>query len=259
MLYSLNSLLIAGILLFSMLVAIEAGHRIGRIFRPSASEPYKSQVNAVQASLLGVLALVLGFTFSLALQRFDSRSEALTDEANAIGTAYLRAQLLPDPVRSGVHKLLRDYLDLRLQEGQVSLADDAQRRILLLRAKRLQETLWQHAMQAAEIDNGVVTTGLFIQSLNEAIDSFGRRDDELRRHIPEEILLLLFLTFVVTGGVVGYSSGLSGHRPPLVVYIMVLLIVVLTFIIIDLDRPRRGLVTIDQDSLLELKASFSGK
>lgn len=253
MLYSLNSLLIALALLILMFGAVEVGNRLGRRFHPSASESYRSDVNSMQASLIVVLALLIGFTFSLALQRFDSRSKAVTNEANAIGTAYLRAELLPDPVNGEVRKLLREYLEVRVQAGHVSLVDDAQRQILLSRANQLLDQLWSYAVQAAKMDNGVVTTGLFIESLNEVIDSYGRRDDELRRHIPEDILLMLFLTFLITGGVVGYSSGISDHRPPLVTYIIVLLIVILTFIIIDLDRPRRGHIQVDQSSLIELK------
>lgn len=255
-LYDLNSLFIAVILFFSMVVAIEAGHRIGRINHPTSREPTRAQVNAVQASLLGVLGLLLGFTFSLALQRFDSRSEAVVDEANAIGTAYLRAQLLPASVGGEVRSLLQRYADLRVRASEIALNDESAQQALLAEANQVLGALWQQARRAVREDDRPVTTGLFIQSLNEAIDSFGRRDAELSRHVPELILFLLFGTFVLTGLVVGYASGISDHRPPFVTYLLVLLIVVLTFAIIDLDRPRRGLVRVDQTSLTRLKASI---
>ena len=254
--YGLNSLLIAGVLFFSMAVAMEAGYRIGRIRTRSASDAARTHVNAIQASLLGVLALLLGFTFSLALQRFDKRSEAVVDEANAIGTTYLRAQLLPNSVRSEARKLLQNYVDYRVRAGAVSLDNEAERQAHLANAKEVLDDIWSCALRAVEDDKSPVTAGLFIQSLNETIDSFGRRNAELNRHVPEVIWLLLYGTFLVTGGVLGFSTGLAGHRPSLVTYILIALIVVLTFIIVDLDRPRRGLIRVDQTSLTDLKAAI---
>lgn len=255
--YDLNSLFIAAILFFAMVVAIEAGNWVGRINYPSTRESARAHVNSVQASLLGVMALLLGFTFSLALQRFDSRSAAVVDEANAIGTTYMRAQLLPASVSGEVRTLLRRYVDLRARAGEVPLDQEEARRVLLAESSEVVDALWKLARLAAQEDNSPVTTGLFIQSLNEAIDSYGRRDAEINRHVPELILMLMFGTFVLTGVVVGYAPGVGGgDRPPFVTYILVLLVVILTFTIIDLDRPRRGLIRVDQTSLAQLKASI---
>lgn len=254
--YGLNSLLIAGVLLVTMAVAVEVGYRIGRVRERTASDSNKAHVSAIQASLLGVLALLLGFTFSLALQRFEKRSEAVVDEANAIGTTYLRARLLPTSVRSQAQKLLHSYIDLRVRAGAITLENDAERQALLDKTNQVLDDIWGYAQQAAEDDKSPVTTGLFIQSLNEAIDSYGRRDAELSRHVPEVIWLLLYGTFLITSGVIGYSAGIAGHRPTSVTYIMIALIVVLVFIIVDLDRPRRGLIKVDQSSLTDLKAAI---
>lgn len=254
--YNQSSVLITTILFVSLVLAIEAGYRIGRRSREAANEGSKSHVNAIQASLLGVLALLLGFTFSLALQRYDSRSEAVVDEANAIGTTYLRAQLLPASIRSEVQALLRNYLDVRIQEGTVPLSNQAERQALLMNASQDQDALWQYALQAAEEDKSPVTSGLFIQSLNELIDSYGRRNAALERHVPEVVLFLLFGTFIMTWGIVGYASGVAGHRVSFAAYIMLVLIVLLIFIIIDLDRPRRGLIEINQASLTQLQAAI---
>ena len=256
MMYAQSSVLIVGILLASMLFAIEAGYRIGRRTQSLTSEPSKAQINAVQASLLGILALLLAFTFSLSLQRFDSRSEAEVDEANAIGTAYLRAQLLPVSVRSKVQQSLREYLDLRIRAGHMTLANEAERKPLLAKANENLDSLWRYALQAAEEDPSPVTSGLFIQSLNTLIDSYGKRDAELERHVPEIVLFLLYLVFLMTGSVVGYACGIAGHRPSLATYIMVVLIVLLVFIIIDLDRPRRGLIKVSQKSLTQLQTAI---
>ncbi|RPJ12599.1 MAG: DUF4239 domain-containing protein [Deltaproteobacteria bacterium] len=254
--YDMNSVLISGVLFVSMVAAIQVGHRTGRINQGSANESINAHVYAIQASLLGVLALLLGFTFSLALQRFDSRSIALVDEANAIGTTYLRAQLLPKSVRGEVRKLLQNYVELRVQEDAISLNDKAKRQILLAESNQVLDALWNYAQRAVEEDKSPVTTGLFIQSLNDSIDTYGRRIAELNRHLPESILFILYITFLLTGGVIGHSAGLAGHRPSFVTFILVAMIVVLAFIIIDLDRPRRGLIRVDRSSLVNLKVAI---
>jgi hypothetical protein len=254
--YNESSVLIVVVLFVFLVLAIEAGYRLGRRGQAHADEASKSHVNAVQAALLGVLALVLGFTFSQSLQRHDSRSEAVVDEANAIGTAYLRAQLLPSSVRSEVRMLLGNYLDARVREGAISLSDQAARQVLLVQTGRDQAALWRYALQAAEADPRPVTSGLFIQSLNELIDSYGRRNAALDRHVPEPVLFLLFGTFLMTLGIVGYAAGVAGHRVSFVAYIMVVLILLLVFVIIDLDRRRRGLIGVSQKSLTELQATI---
>ena len=257
--YDHSSFLIAGILFVSMVLAIEVGYRIGRRTQAGASEPSKAQINAVQASLLGILALLLGFTFSLSLQRYDSRSKAVADEANAIGTAYLRTQLLPVSVCSKVQQLFREYLDLRIQAGHITLANQAEREKILVKANQTLDSVWRYAAQAAKEDPSPVTSGLFIQSLNALIDAYGKRDAELERHVPEVVLFLLYFAFLMTGIIVGYASGVAGYRAPLVSYIMVALIVLLVFIIIDLDRPRRGLIEVSQKSLVDLQVAIGAR
>jgi hypothetical protein len=254
--YDINTAVIAAVLFVSMALAIEAGYRIGRRSTGPAAAAAKPHIDAIQTSMLGILALLLAFTLSLALQRFDNRSEAVVAEANAIGTASLRAQLLPAQVRGEVEGLLRQYLDLRVEAGAVTLVDRAERAALLKKTLGIQTALWAYAMQAAEIDPNAVRSGLFIESLNDLIDNQGKREAALNRHVPEAVLLLLYATFLMAGAIVGYAAGVAGHRPSLATHVMVALIVVLVFIILDLDRPRRGLIRVSQASLLELQAAI---
>lgn len=252
--YGWNSLLIAGLLLILMAAAIEVGYRMGRRKEASADKATKDHIITIQGSMLGVLALLLAFSFSLALQRFDNRNAAVVEEANAIGTTFLRAQLLPSSVRSDARKLLQSYVDLRVQASTISLDREKDREVLLFAANRVLYALWGCARRAAAEDPNPVTSGLFIQSLNETIDAYGRRDAAVRRHVPEVVLFLLFVTLVMTSGVLGYAAGVAGHRPSSVSYMLVGLIVVLIFVIIDLDRPRRGLIKVDQTSLIDVRA-----
>lgn len=259
LMYDINSGAIAGVLFGSMLLAIEIGLRVGFSAKNSTTEASRSHVSAIQSSILGILALLLAFTFSLSLQRFDSRSEAVVNEANAIGTAYLRAQLLPASLRDDAQVALREYLELRVQASAVSGVERAEREVLLTKTARSQTTLWGFARRAAEANPNPVTSGLFIQSLNEVFDAFGRRVAALDRHVPEMVLLLLYVTFVMAGAIVGFASGAGGHRPSMVSYIMIVLMVVLVFIILDLDRPRRGVIEVSQKSLYDLQAAIKGE
>jgi arginine exporter protein ArgO len=256
-LYDQNSALIASVLFACILLVMEISFRVGRRGQATATEPIRSQINAIQGAVLGLLALLLAFTFSLALQRHDSRSEAVVDEANAIGTAYLRAQLLPADMRDRVGALLREYLDVRIRASRIALDDPTARERLLQQASQITDQLWLYARQAAQQDGRPVTSGLFIQSLNELIDSFGRRDAALSRHVPEVVLFLLFLTFLMAGSILGYASGIESSRATFPMIMMVGLIALLVFLIIDLDRPRRGLIQISQKSLEDLQQSIA--
>jgi len=260
LMYDINAGLIAAIVLVIVLAAIEIGFRLGRRSHHAViDDDAKAHINATQASTLGILALLLAFTFSLSLQRFDTRSDAMVDEANAIGTAYLRAQMLPAPLRDETRALLRDYVDVRVDAGSVSITRDEDWASLMARAGSLQNALWDKARRAAEADPSPVPSGMFVQATNDLIDSFGRRDAALHRHVPEVVLFLLLGTFLITSAIVGFSGGVVGRRPPLVSFAMVLLIVVLVFVILDLDRPIRGLIVVSEKNLRDLQASMKAE
>lgn len=255
--YDINSALIAALLFISMLLLIEVGYRVGRKYKSNTNEPSKAHISAIQGSLLGVLALILGFTFSLSLQRYDSRSSEVVNEANTIGTTFLRAQLLPAAIAAPAQSLLTDYVKLRVESGKVTLVDQDEREQLLAESKTLQNKLWALAVQSAQQDAGPVKSGLFIQSLNDMIDALESRNAALDKHVPEVVLLLLYGTFLMTGSIVGFSAGLAGHRTSFVTYIMVGLIVLLVFVIVDLDRPRRGFIEVSQKSLITLSEEIN--
>lgn len=257
LIFQQNSLLLGAGILITMTVAVELGYRLGKPVQVRENEISRTHINAIQGSLLGFLALILGFTLSLSLQRYDNRSQSVVDEANAIGTAWLRAQLLPDSVRGQIQDALRQHVDLRVRAGTVDLAHETDRETLLAATNRNLDATWKLTSQAAAENPEMVVSGLFIQALNDMIDSYGRRDAALLRHVPYEILFLLFCTFVLTGGVVGYAAGVAGHRPSVTTYVLVVLIVVLSSVILDLDRPRRGMIRIDQDSLINLGAAMN--
>ena len=251
--FSQSSVLIVSGLFLFMVLAMEVGFRIGLRKQAKATEAI-TQANAVLVSMLGLLALLLAFTFSAALQRYEDRSQTVVAEANAIGTTYLRARLLPGGLADEVQALLRQYLYVRIQEGRVDATEPTLHESLLHQAKLLQAQLWSHG--AAELDKSVVTSGLFIQSLNELIDTSTTRNAALNRHVPEIVLLLMFATIVLTTATLGYASGIAGHRVTLAAFVLVMLIALIVYLIIDLDRPRRGSIQVSHESMLSLQQAI---
>jgi hypothetical protein len=199
---------------------------------------------------------LLGFTFSLALNRFDDRSEALVAEANALGTAYLRADLLQAERGTEARELLQAYGTNRIEAGGLSAADYASRAERRREAQAIAARLWRLASAESHENPGPAAVS-FATALNGAFDAFSARDAAIDRHVPELVLFLLFGTFLLLGAVVGYSSTISGVRPGVPVYSLMILIVVLVFLIVDLDRPRRGLIAIDHSPLREAVAAMA--
>ena len=256
--YDYPSGLFALVILVLMVLAIEAGNRIGRRAQSRTTEVARSQVEAMQTSLLGVLALMLGFTFSISLERFNGRSEAVVHEANAIGTAYLRSALLADAPRAEAQAIFSEYADVRVRTVTLAWGHADQRAPLNAEAQRLQGRLWEQAAATSRAAPSPATTGLYVQALNEMIDAHATLTAQVDRHVPELVLLLLFSAFVVSGGIIGYSAGLAGHRPSRATFVMVALVVMLMFMIMDLDRPRRGIIQVSPQSLIDVKAAING-
>lgn len=236
-------------------LAMEGGYRLGKWRRSHISDEKEQPVGAMVASILGLVALVLGFTFSLAASRFDARRMAVLEEANAIGTTFLRARLLPDPERGEVARLLREYVEVRIrgtQEGQTEQA--------LARSEQIHELLWAQAVAAAEKDTGSFMTGVFIQSLNETIDLHAKRVlVGIRSRIPLVIWIGLFGLALLGMAAVGYQAALSATRRSPAMLALVMAFAVVLLLIADLDRGQEGLLRISQQSMLDLQKSMQSE
>lgn len=258
LLYGYSSILIVVFLFIGIILFNEFGFRIGRYVQARTDSEVKSLTGSIQASILGLLALLLGFTFSMSMQRFDNRSMALIDEANAIGTAFLRVQLLPEQFQEKAVILFRDYIEQRVEIGRIDLTEVEARKAHNEEIADLQNRLWSLAVSAAEADPRPVTTGAFINSLNDLIDSQGKRNALLQMHVPEVVLILLFVVFISSGGIMGYSAGLSGKRIFAPIVLVSLLITLIVFLIIDLDRPKRGVIQVNQGVMVDLLRTVNG-
>jgi len=206
--------------------------------------------------MIGLLALLIGFTFSMALSRFEARRDAVVQEANAIGTTALRARFLPEPYRAESLKLLRDYTQVRLDAFRRGYSF-AELQSVIEHSNTIQEALWKQAEAVAEKDKALIPTGYFIQSLNQMIDSQGVRLAALRNRIPIVVLAALYMLAAAAGGFVGYASALDPRLSRLPVTLMGLLISLVLYLIIDLDHPNSGLITNDQQPMIEAAATLA--
>jgi uncharacterized membrane protein len=248
--YSLLTIFLVG--LAAIFAVSELGWRLGKRNEGGGG----ANISTLESAMLGLLALIIGFTFAMALSRFEARREAVLNEANAIGTTALRARLLPDPHRAETIKLLREYIQLRLdviQSGQ-SLAELT---ATVHRSSEIQEALWLQVRSLIVKDSGMVPTGLFIQALNEMIDDQAKRLAALRNRVPNVVLLGLFGIAAVVGGFAGYASGRDPKRTRLPVYMMGFLVATVILLILDLDRPSSGFITNNQQSMIDTAASMA--
>jgi hypothetical protein len=200
-------------------------------------------------SLLALLAFLLAVTMGMASDRFDTRRSLVLQEANAIGTTYLRAGYLPEPASTEIRELLREYVPLR-----VNVADRAQFLAHQARSTEIQAEIWARTEGLARATPDSDVLALFIESLNETIDlQESRVIAILTARVPETILLLLIVGEVLTMAMVGYSAGLTRRRSMLTALVLVLVLSAVLTIVVDLDRPRDGFLQVSQQPLLDVQ------
>ena len=249
MLYAIPTTVLVPVLLALLFGVTILGARRGRRRSAHVSEAERAQVSALQASLMGLLALLVGFSFSLALSRFDDHSVSVVNEANAIGTTWLRSDLLAGTDRDALRSALADYAASRLKTTGMTLTDEARYDTEVQTSAAVFRTAWKIAADANRIKPNEAT-GAVVSALNDMIDSFSVLDANLHRHVPEAVLYLLIASLLFLGWVIGLSAGENGMFPPLPVMVLMVLIVLLLALIFDLDRPRRGMLTVDQTPLV---------
>jgi hypothetical protein len=230
------------------------GVLVGRYLRRH-SEHYREGIGALQGALLGLVGLILAFGLTLAVGRYQDRRADVVDDANTIGTAYLRAQTIAEPQRSRSLTLLRRYNDLAIRLTH-EIPGSASFRATAADQVRLQQTLWGLGGQAINARPRDSAPRLYLDSLNAMIDQQGVRIAGLNNHPPNEVLLLELLGAALALGLLAvYISVLGrGLLPVVLAAVIVSFLVLITF---DLDRPTRGMITIPAAPLLAEKATMS--
>jgi hypothetical protein len=237
-----------------LLVASELGYYLGRKRRERSDQEGRSQVSIVEGSLLGVLGLLLGFAFSMAVQRFDRRQELVVREANAIGTVNLRCDFLPAEARTAAAQKLKEYAEVRLRFFEAG-SDRKEIDELFRQAGRLQADLWSLAREEAKARPTPVALGL-VMAMNDLFDLTESQRAWQENTVPTTIWIVLYLVAILTTGSLGYGSGLAGHRLTLPVILVPLLTGIILTLLLDLDHPRQGLIHTSQASLHRVQDSL---
>jgi hypothetical protein len=247
----LLDLLIAASLFIGLVACLELWCWVGRRVRRRRGEPLDQLAN-IQGAMLGLLALLLGFTFAMAAGRFSGRVQLITDEANAIGTAWLRCDLLPAPQRAELRGMLRGYVDLR-----VAVYDAREQRAWeekVAQSEALQQRMWAVVAEAAKA--APEFTEVLLPPFNDLFDLHGARIAAARRHLPGMLLILLLASSAVAVGAVGYGCGVAGKRNVVLTTALAFLIGGTLWAIIDMDHPRVGLIRVGQQPMLDLQSSL---
>jgi hypothetical protein len=234
---------------------MEAGFRLGLFQRRVSQVEDKPSIGEIVAATLALLAFLLTFTFGFAASRHDVRRNLVVEEANAIGTTALRALMLPEPHRSEIRKLLREYVDVRLDAMKPGrIAHD------IARSESLHTELWNHAVQLAESKESPILVSLFIQSLNQTIDLHARRLAlGLRTRVPVPIWVTLYFIAILGTSVLGYHAGLAHAQRSLATLALILGFSAVMTLIADLDHPIEGLIQINQESLMDLQRTLESQ
>jgi hypothetical protein len=238
-LYPTTILLIAG--------AAELGTRIG--LRSRKAETAGADIGTLTGAALGLLALLLAFSFSIALSRYDTRRTLVLEEANAIGSTANFALMLPEPAQAPILGLLREYTAARIALGvpfsPSKMAQD------VARSLDLQARLWQQAIAVTAAAPQSLPAYRFVASLNEMNNIHERRLTALRYHVPVEVMFVLLGVAMVAMGFTGYHAGVTGARRRLANLIMSVTVAVLILLVADLDRPHRGLIQVPVEPLID--------
>jgi hypothetical protein len=237
-----------------LLALAESGYRVGLRLFAAQDEARRSQIGGVQGAVLGLLGLLLGFTFSMGVNRFELRRDLVLKEANAIGTTWLRAGLLPEAQRTPVKDLLRRFVDVRVKIQSAS-DDPVQLAEGLRQSAEIESELWRHAEAAAQSAPTPITA-TFIVTLNEMIDTDAERVTASRNTIPAAVWMLL-ITVAASGCLTSaYGSGSHGVRSAFTSVFLPVLITVVIVLIFDLMHTHQGVVSLSQKPMLDLQQSI---
>lgn len=242
--------LFIGTVLF-VVVAMEAGFRLGRFMRRKSKGEKESSVSSIEASILGLLAFMLAFTFGLVSNRFEERKSLVRQEANIIGTAYLRSAFLPEQDRLRTAQLLKAYVSQRLTA--VLSRDPKQMDQMLADSDRTQRELWTMAVVNARKDLNSDVAALYIESLNDLVDIHRMRlVIGLQSRVPTPIWLVFYSLIILGMFGVGYQTAIAGSKRTLAAPILALSFSLVITLIAELDRKRSRYIPVPQDAMQNL-------
>jgi hypothetical protein len=227
--------------------AAAAGTVVGRRIRARPGATHES-VGVVQATLLGLVGLLLAFGLTMAVGRYDNRRAVVVQESNDIGTTFLRAQMLAEPDRTESLDLLKRYADVAVDLAN-QVPDNDRFDTDVTQIGELQRELWSVAGDAVRADPTGTAPRLYVETLNAMIDSHNDRVTSLRNRVPSTVLILQLVGSAVAIGVLSLYLALLG-RGVITSFVATTVVLLILFISFDLDRPHRGLITVPDSALV---------
>ena len=247
-----------GLLLASIglvLLALEVGRRVGQR-RFGRGQPKLEVAGTLVGATMGLLAFMMGFTFNNAATRNENRKALVIEEVNAIDKTWLRAEFLADPHRAAIRALLREYVNLRVKAASPDL-DIAQ---AVRQSEALHHKMWAVATDAGRQNGNSITTGLFIQALNEVFDvHLERLTVAARNRVPPTIWATLYVLMALGMLMIGIQIGQTGVRQFGIELALALTFSVVLYLIGDLDRPQEGLMSVSQQAMVELQGRLNAR
>jgi len=244
------ALAFAVLLFLGMLVLLEAGRRLGLRRRPAEADD-RGGLGAIEGAVFALFGLLVAFTFSGAASRFSEKRMLIAEEVNAVGTAYLRIDLVPDDAQPALRELFRQYVASRLATYR-KLPDMEAARLEMARSKELGEQIWSQAIAATRLQASDPGAGrLLLPALNSMFDAATTRTMALQAHPPGIIYVLLFGLGVVCSLLAGYRMAASSVRSWLHILGFTAITVVVVYVTLDIEYPRTGLFRLESaDQLL---------
>jgi hypothetical protein len=236
--------LFAAGLFLGMLIALEVGQRLGLRRRQREPEASREGLGAIEGAIFALLGLLVAFTFSGGAARFDARKALVVDEANAIGTAFLRIDLVPEEYQPALRQLFRDYLDSRIETYRKVPDLDAVR-AELARSADLQGEIWTAAVKASSEGDGLQARVLILPALNQMIDITTTRTMATEFHPPAAIYAMLAALALAGAFLAGHALGGAGNRSWIHLLLFALVMAASVYVILDMEYPRLGFIRVD--------------
>jgi hypothetical protein len=253
----LEELVVALSVTIFLLAVEEVGYRMGRATSGAGDDARRDHIGAVSSIMLGLLSLLLGFSFSMAVERYSVRRDLVVKEANAIATTWLRAGLLPQPRRREAKRLLQRFVDVRLR--LYAAAGDSLRVADALRlGAEIELQLWHDAEESANEAPNVVSVA-FITALNQLIDTDAERIAAARNQVPGGVWMLLVVVAAIGCWTSAYAAGCSQVRSRLTSVLLPLIVSMVILLIVDLTHESRGSVGISQQPLIDLQRLWASE
>jgi hypothetical protein len=224
-------------------LSIDLGYRFGTKRRAASPEGARNANPTIEASVFGLMGLLIGFTFYGAGSRFDNRRNLIVQEANAIGTAYLRIDLLPPEIQPGVREDFREYVRSRLAVNE-KIPDVQAVKAALDYSSSLQERVWKKSVEAAK-SVGPAEKSLVLASLNTMIDITTDSTVALMAHPPAGVFVMLGLTVLTSSALAGYTMAASSVRDWISTITFAVVLSTAIYVTFDYEFPRVGLIRID--------------